>query len=58
MRLWIFYKHISKIIEITACRETPPEIRRCLEQNGAQFGQVRWKMFIVIFIFCINENSN
>jgi hypothetical protein len=57
------FKHISNIIEITACRETPPEIllnatrrcQQCLEQNGAQFEQFRRKLFIVIFIVCINE---
>jgi hypothetical protein len=25
MKLWICCKHISEIIEITTCRETPPE---------------------------------
>jgi hypothetical protein len=28
---------------------------KCLEQNGAQFEQFRRKLFIVIFIVCINE---
>jgi DNA-directed RNA polymerase subunit L len=56
------FKHnmlISNIIEITTCRETPPEIllnatrrcQQCLEQIGAQFEQFRRKLFIV----CINE---
>jgi DNA-directed RNA polymerase subunit L len=58
---------ISNIIEITACRKTPPKIllnatrsvirrcQQCLEQNGAQFEQFRRKHFIVIFIVSINE---
>jgi DNA-directed RNA polymerase subunit L len=61
------FEHISTIIEITACRETPPEIllnatrsvirrcQQCLEQNDAQFEQFRRNIFIVIFIVCINE---
>jgi DNA-directed RNA polymerase subunit L len=61
------FEHISNIIEITACRETPPEIllnatrsvirrcQQCLEQNDAQFEQFRRNIFIVIFIVCINE---
>jgi hypothetical protein len=43
MKLWICCKHISEIIEITTCRETPPESllnATRLEQNGAQFEQI------------------
>jgi hypothetical protein len=59
------FEHISNIIEITACRETPPEIllnatrsvirrcQQCLEQNAAQFEQFRRNIFIVFLLFAL-----
>jgi hypothetical protein len=63
MKLWICCKHISEIMEITTCRETPSECHtKCPEQNGAQFEQLKKNLLFLLFVllnkYCFHDYKN